>query len=207
MLLDITLRMDERLAGWPGDTAYDFQCKWRKKNGDSVNIGSIEMSIHTGTHVDAPYHFMEDGETIDAVAPEIYVGPALVVDTPKSATTFGIETLADIDLRSTPRVLFRTGAWEDHSRFPESFPVMEAGLIDYLADQGVRLVGLDVPSVDPPESKSLANHHRLGEKGIYILESLDLGGAKPGRYELIALPLKIGGADGSPVRAVLMTLD
>jgi len=88
-----------------------------------------------------------------------------------------------------------------------SFPVMEAGLIDYLADQEVRLVGLDVPSVDPPESKSLANHHRLGEKGIYILESLDLRGAKPGRYELIALPLKIGGADGSPVRAVLMTLD
>ena len=206
MFLDVTLRMDERLAGWPGDTPYDFQWKWRKKDGESVNVGSVEMSIHTGTHADAPYHFKEDGETIDAVAPEIYVGPALVVDTPKSAT-FGIETLADFDLRTTPRVLFRTGAWEDHSRFPKTFPVMELSLIDYLADQGVRLVGLDVPSVDPPQSKSLDNHHRLGEKGIYILESLDLREAAPGRYELIALPLKIGGADGSPVRAVLRNLD
>ncbi len=206
MIIDITLKVDKQLAVWPGDTPFAFQWKWKMAKGDPVNVGSVEMSIHTGTHVDAPYHFLEKGERIDEVEPEVYVGPALVVDV-RGDEVIGLGSLKDADLSETPRVLFRTGAWEDHSQFPESFPVMEEALIDYLAEQGVRLVGLDVPSVDPPESKNLANHHRLAANGIYILESLDLRKADPGLYELIALPLKIGGADGSPVRAVLRSVD
>ena len=206
MILDITLRVDKHLAVWPGDTPFAFQWKWKMSEGDSVNVGSVEMSIHTGTHVDAPYHFLEKGETTDALAPEIYIGPALVVDAPGSGI-IGIESLGNADLGPTPRVLFRTDAWQDHTRFPDTFPIMEEPLIDHLAGQGVRLVGIDLPSVDAPESESLPNHHHLAANGIYILESLDLRKAAPGRYELIALPLKLSGADGSPVRAVLRTMD
>ena len=115
----------------------------------------------------------------------------------------GATGLSSIDLSDCPRVLFRTGGWPDTTRFPETIPVMEPDLPDWLADRGVRLIGVDLPSVDPLDSKTLDNHHALGRRGITIVEGLWLDDVPDGRYELIALPLKIIGADGSPLRAVL----
>jgi arylformamidase len=106
-------------------------------------------------------------------------------------------------LSGTPRLLLRTDGWTDHSRFPESIPVLEASVPAYLHQKGVILLGLDVPSVDPIDSKDLPIHHALGSFRIAILESVDLTRVEPGVYELIALPLKIAGGDGSPVRAIL----
>ena len=100
-------------------------------------------------------------------------------------------------------MLFHTGGWPDTSRFPDAIPVMEADLPVWLADRGVRLIGVDLPSVDPLDSKTLDNHHALGRAGIVIVEGLSLADVPEGRYELMALPLKIIGADGSPLRAVL----
>ena len=117
----------------------------------------------------------------------------------------GTPTRITLSLRETPRVLFKTGGWPDSSRFPERIPVMAADVPAFLAGQGVALVGVDVPSVDPIESAELEIHHVLGRHGIGILESLDLEAVPEGVYELIALPLRLAGADGSPVRAVLLS--
>ena len=111
--------------------------------------------------------------------------------------------VADHELATTPRILFRTDTWGDPKSFPSTWPLMEPGLPTWLAKRGVRLVGLDVPSVDELTCKDMARHRQMLAAGLLILESLDLRGVEPGPYELIALPLRLLGADGSPVRAVL----
>ena len=173
--------------------------------GASVNVGAIATSVHTATHCDAPFHFTPAGATIEQLSPEVFVGPTWVVDVRDSDRNW-LPRLESLDFAGTPRVLFHTGGWPDTGRFPERIPVMEPELPDWLADRGVYLIGVDLPSVDPLDSKTLDNHHALGRRGISILEGLWLDEVTAGRYELIALPLKIVGADGSPVRAVLRML-
>lgn len=201
-IYDITRPMRASLAVWPGDTAFDFHLTATLAAGDSVNLGSVTMSVHTGTHADAPFHFQEDGAGIDRLPLEVFVGPAAVVDV-RGTEAIGPQDLASVDFSRTPRLLVRTDAWRDDTRFPETFPMIEPELPAYLKSQGVVLLGVDVPSVDPIESMALERHHALGDCGICILESLDLTGVPEGEYELIAPPLRLAGADGSPVRAVL----
>jgi arylformamidase len=201
-LFDITLTLRDALPCWPGDTPFRFALAWSKAEGATVNVGQVSTSIHIGTHVDAPFHFDDEGATIDALNLDPFLGPVLVVDV-RGRAVIRIEDLNGFDLSSTPRLLLRTDGWLDHSRFPESIPVLDEGVPSYLKDQGVILLGLDVPSVDAIDSKDLPIHHALGSFGIAILESVDLTRVEPGVYELIALPLKIGGGDGSPVRAIL----
>ena len=199
--VDISRPLAADTACWPGDVPFSFQLGWTIAAGASVNVGSIRTSVHTATHCDAPFHFDDAGAAVERLPIETFVGPALVVDV-RGAARWG-EALAGLDLRNTPRVLFHTGGWPDTSRFPDSISVMEPELPDWLADRGVRLIGVDLPSVDPLDSKTLDNHHALGRRGIVIVEGLWLADVSSGPYELIALPLRIVGADGSPVRAVL----
>jgi arylformamidase len=194
-----------KLAGWPGDAPYRFEWSCTKTCGSSVNVGQLSCSIHTGTHVDAPYHFDDAGATTEKLPLNAYFGPARVVDVAGRAL-IRRANLAGVNLEGTPRLLLRTGTWKDHTRFPETIPVLDEDVPAWLAERGVILLGLDVPSVDVLDSKTLPVHHALGRHGIAILESLDLSAVAEGVYELIALPLKIVGADGSPVRAVLRTL-
>jgi arylformamidase len=203
-LIDISRPLAVGTACWPGDVPFAFRLGWTIAGGASVNVGAIETSVHTATHCDAPFHFDDSGLTIEKLPPEVFVGPAFVVDV-RNAQSWG-ERLARLDLNGTPRVLFRTGGWPDTTRFPDSIPVMERGLRDWLADRGVRLIGVDLPSVDPLDSKTLDNHHALHRRGIAIVEGLWLENVPEGPYELIALPLKIVGADGSPLRAILRRL-
>lgn len=203
-IYDITLPMRTNLACWPGDTPYQFGWTARRTAGSSVNVGQLTMSVHTGTHTDAPFHFDDGGPTVELLPLEPYIGRARVVDV-RGRRLIGRDAVESLDLASTPRVLFRTDAWTDHSRFPAVIPVMDTGLPQWLHQQGVRLVGVDLPSVDAIDSKDLPVHHALGACGIAILESLDLGSVPAGVYELVALPLKIAGADGAPVRAILRT--
>lgn len=170
--------------------------------GAAVNVSAVMMSAHLGTHADAPYHFDDSAATIEAIPPDIYVGPAVVIDV-TGREVIRRDDLLGIDLSRAPRVLFKTNAWTDHTRFPTQIPVLAPDVPVYLQARGVVLVGLDVPSVDPIDSEDLPNHHALAACGIHILESLRLEDVPPGEYELIALPLKIVGADGAPVRAVL----
>lgn len=190
---------------WPGDTAFQYEVSWSKAESGSVNVGSLSMSTHTGTHVDAPFHFDDNGKRIIELDLELYIGPVRVVDM-IGKESIGAKDLENVDLEGFQRVLFRTLAWENSREFPEKIPFIEGDLGPYLAEKGIRLIGVDVPSVDPIDSKDLHAHHSLNENGIHILESVLLDQVEPGDYELIALPLPLVEGDGSPVRAVLRSL-
>lgn len=202
-IIDITHPHSNSLAPWPGDTPFNFQFSLTKRDGYSANVGKLTCSIHTGTHLDAPYHYNDAGATIDLLSPEIFVGPARVF-LAQGGETITRETFAGLDARATPRVLVRTNTCDDKSVFPARIPTLAPEVPAWLGAQGVKLIGLDVPSVDQVDSKTLPIHHALDAAGIIILENLDLRATAPGTYELIALPLKIAGGDGSPVRAVLI---
>jgi arylformamidase len=197
MIHDITIPMNATLAVWPGDTEFAFTTTaWGE-----VSVGAVTMSCHTGTHADAPRHFLPGGIGIAEIAPEIYVGECVVIDAVER-DELGPEIFAGLTL--PPRVLLKTLAWTDHTRFPDEVPVLTEASVAFLAERGVQLIGTDVPSVDRLRSKALPLHHALAAANIHILESLDLRKIPPGRYQLIALPLRLDGADGSPVRAVLV---
>lgn len=201
-ILDISRPVANDTAGWPGDTPYSFRLAWKMADGASVNVGSFAGSVHTATHCDAPFHYDPAGATVDHLRPDVFVGPAWVVDVRGEVNWQS--RLGHLDFTAAPRVLFRTGGWPDSTRFPDSIPVMEGSLPEWLASRGVVLVGVDVPSVDALDSKTLDNHHALGRAGVTIVEGLWLDEVSPGRYEFVGLPLKLAGADGSPLRAVLI---
>lgn len=207
MLIDISRPLFPGSPHWPGDRPTTFRLNARIADGASCNVGELSLSVHNGSHADAPFHYDDRGATIDALDPEVFVGPARVIDARgRNALTADLFAgVAERDLAATPRVLFRTDAWSDPTRFPKTWPLMDPGLPAWLAARGVRLVGLDVPSVDELTCKDMFRHRLMLAAGLLILESLDLRGVEPGSYELIALPLRIQGADGSPVRAVLRT--
>lgn len=202
---DITLPIHPRLAVWFGDTPYSKAIQCAIDDGGSVNLSSVTLSLHTGTHADAPYHYDSEGAGIEAADLSVYIGSAYLLDVTGKAT-ITIEDLAGVDLKAHPRLLLRTGGWRNHSEFPPEIPVIAPDVPDYLGERGVVLLGLDVPSVDAIDSKTLPNHHALGGNRIAILESLALEGVPEGAYELIAPPLPFEGADGSPVRALLREL-
>jgi arylformamidase len=200
---DISIPLRAGVAVWPGDAEYEHHWTMKRTDGAPVNVSQVRLSVHTGSHADAPLHFLDEGAGIDEVPLDRYFGPARVVDI-RGKALIRREDLAGIDLTVAPRVLFRTDAWTDYQRFPESIPVMKPDVPEFLAKQGVFLVGLDVPSVDVLDSKELSVHNALAARGISILESLALRGIAAGVYHLVALPLRLQGADGSPVRAILI---
>ncbi|GAB6256806.1 MULTISPECIES: arylformamidase [Peribacillus] len=203
--IDISQRLDDNVAVWPGDTPFSYKVNWSKEESGSVNVGQINMSIHTGTHIDAPFHFDDDGKRVIDLDLDLYMGNARVIHLPNK-TSIGVDELSSIDLTGVTRLLIRTDAWQDRSVFPQTIPPIQPELAAYLSEMGVRLIGLDLPSVDPLDSKELSAHHELAGHGIHILEGLVLDDIGPGNYELAALPLPLVEADGSPVRAVLKKL-
>lgn len=206
-LIDISRPIAPGMPVWPGDAATAFAFRLTLAQGEPVNVGHLQMSVHAGTHADAPYHYNDAGAKMDEVPPETYVGPARVVDV-RGQRLITPALLADHDFAGTPRVLFKSDYWTDPAVFPPAgWPELAGETPAWLAARGVKLVGLDVPSVDHLHSKDLPVHHALDRAGIVILESLDLSAVPPGVYELIALPLRLRGGDGAPVRAVLRTRD
>ena len=208
---DISRTLSNELAEWPGDEPYRFRVTSEKARGASVNLSAISMSVHNGTHADATFHFDSDGKSVDKASLQTYLGPATVVDLAQAFLDSKEKHLITIeDLRpsaeaiaATSRVLIRTGRWTDSTVFPKQIPVIAADVPAWLQKNGVKLIGLDLPSVDELDSKSLQNHHALADAGVAIIESLELSNVAPGIYNLAALPLKIAGGDGAPVRAVL----
>lgn len=201
-LYDISRPLAAGVPTWPGDTPFAYVVHWPKAESGSVNVGKLTMSIHTGTHADAPFHFDDEGRKMLELDLALYVGAARLIDV-TGKPSIGPEDLREHDLDGVTRLLLRTGSWKDSSRFPAEICYLRAELAPYLAERGVRLIGVDVPSVDPLASKELPTHHSLHRHDIHILEGLLLDHVEPGDYELIALPLPLAEADGSPVRAVL----
>lgn len=206
MIYDISLPLSRELAVWPGDCPFSARFSWEQANGASVTVGAFEMSAHAGTHTDAPFHVKPGGQKTEALSLEAYLGPATVLD----VSGHGLVTPEVIRASGLPlrrRLLLRTGAWPDRAAFPERIPVIAPETAGFLAEAGVVLLGLDVPSVDPIEDTALANHHRLIDRGIHIVESLDLGGVPEGEYLLMALPLPLVGMDAAPLRAALVDFE
>ncbi|SIS45896.1 arylformamidase [Salimicrobium flavidum] len=204
--IDISQPMNDRIATWPEDTPFSYHRSVTIEESGSVNIGDITMSVHTGTHIDAPFHFDNQGRKVLDLDVDVYIGRAKVVDC-RGYTAIGEEVFDGVDLAGVGRVLFKTGASPDPSDFPEEAPFLKPELAGFLRKKNIRLAGVDVPSVDPMDSETLEAHHALFSCGVHILENAALAEVEPGTYELCALPLALEDADGSPVRAVLKPVD
>ena len=202
-IIDISQPLKNDIPVWPGDTPFSFELNWTKEETGSVNVGQLTLSTHTGTHVDAPFHFDSDGKRILDLPLERFIGPALVVSV-ENTKEIVPTLLQNVDLNGVKKVLFKTNAWKDTKSFPPSIPCIHQDLPPFLSEKGIDLIGVDLPSVDPLDSKDLNAHHSLQENGIGILEGIVLKDVKPGYYELFALPLPLKEGDGSPVRAILI---
>ncbi|MCC3358090.1 arylformamidase [Bacillus sp. REN16] len=201
-IIDISQPLSEKTQEWPNDTPFHFELSWSIDNDSTVNVGKITTSTHIGTHIDAPYHFDNEGKKVQELELDLYVGKAKVIEI-SGKKEIGIEDLAGFELSGVKRLLIRTNSWLNRKQFPSAITSLNPEAASFLAENGIQLIGVDTPSVDQLDSKDLQAHHQLHKNGIYILEGIVLDDVEPGDYELIALPLPIEGADGSPVRAVL----
>jgi arylformamidase len=204
MIYDISIPLGERTPEWPGDTP--FSCGWtaRIAAGASVNVSTITTSPHAGTHADAPLHVRDDWPPSDELPLDIYMGPAVVCTVPGHLDVVGIEHLSGLERQpAIERLLLRTRRGVVAGRFPEMWPVLSDDALNELLGRGLRLLGVDAPSIDRRTSKTLDIHRQLFGGGAYNLENLDLRVVPDGTYELIALPLRLEGLDAAPVRAVL----
>jgi arylformamidase len=205
-LIDISPPLTAATAVWPGDTELRIDWVARMESGASCNVASLTTTPHLGAHADGPLHFRPGAPGIGALDLEPYLGPCRVVDV-TGAPVVDEAALAGLELGGARRILFKTGTFPDFLRWNTDFAYLDPGLVRRLGKLGVVLVGIDTPSVDAFDSRDLPAHHALLERGMRNLEGLDLSGAEPGDYELIALPLRLVDADSSPVRAVLRTRD
>ena len=206
MLIDISPTIHPDLPVWPGDSPVRFEHTWSIGPKCPVNVSAISLSTHTGAHVDAPFHFDANGAGIDEVPLETYIGPCRVIH---AVGARGVILPPQIEARLAgcpSRVLFRTYERAPSDRWDSDFCAIAPETVELLAASGVRLVGLDTPSLDPETSKTMDAHLAVCRHGMVILEGLVLDAVEEGDYELVALPLKLAGLDASPVRAILRGL-
>ncbi|SAK95446.1 arylformamidase [Caballeronia ptereochthonis] len=205
-LLDISPPIGTATPVWPGDTPVGIERVWRMEAGSPVNVARLTLSPHTGAHADAPLHYDEHGAPIGAVALDTYIGACRVVHCVGAAPRVLPEHVA-AHLRDIPaRILLRTYANAPLDAWDSAFSAVAPETVDLLAAHGVKLIGIDTPSLDPQDSKTMDAHKRIRAHGMAILEGLVLDAVAQGDYELIALPLKFSTLDASPVRAVLRPL-
>lgn len=205
MLYDLTPPITERLAVWPGDTPPRREVLCDLQRGDNITLSTLHTTVHLGAHADAPSHYEATGQTIDQRNLDLYLGPCQVMQVAVPRATRLTTAHLTGPVRAE-RMLFATGTFPNPEQFNADFAALDPELVRWLHRQGVRLIGIDTPSVDLFDSKDLPSHHACKECGLAILEGLVLRAVPAGRYELIALPLKLAGFDASPVRAVLRTL-
>jgi arylformamidase len=206
-IYDITRTISPSLAVWPGDIPFSFEHVLGRRAGDPINLTVLKMGAHTGSHIDAPYHYDDAGAHPAKLSLERYIGPAHVATITRQHDGIVPEDFAGHDLAGMERLLIHTWASDlSDGQWPEHYPYLTLELIDWLTVRGVILLGVDMPSVDQFEDNRLSCHHHLNRHGIAILETLTLAGVPDGVYELVALPLKLAGVCGSPVRAILRTM-
>lgn len=205
MLHDITPNITPNLSIWPGDTPPSREVLLDMANGDNLTLSTLHATVHLGAHVDGPNHYGANAPAIDERSLDLYIGPCQVihVDVPKRTRVQPGDLPGPI---RAERVLLRTGTYPDPEHFNEDFSALSPKLVDDLHGRGVRLIGIDTPSVDLFDSKDLPAHKMFLRHDMAILEGIVLTDVPEGLYELIALPLKLVGFDASPVRAILRTM-
>ncbi len=206
-LYDVTRPLSPALPVYPGDPVIELtpiaQCAW----GDGANVTRMVLSSHTGTHIDAPRHFFDEGVAVDQLDLQVLIGPARVVEVPCESHI----TVADLrlhDLQDVARVLLKTpnGLLWDRPGFQTAYHALTPEAAAWLVSCGVRLVGIDYLSVDAYEAADFPVHRRLLQAGVVIVEGLDMRAVPPGDYELYALPLRLEDGDGAPARVVLRAM-
>jgi arylformamidase len=188
-IIDVTVPLSAELPVWPGDPGFRLEFTRRIADGGRCNLSRMSLGSHAGTHVDAPYHFVADGTTVDELPLEILIGKARVVSIPVR-DAIGREHLEALDLRDDIRLLIKTRN-SGSLRQPE------------FHEDFVYLVGIDYLSIDPHPTTDHPAHHTLLEAGVVVVEGLDLSQVEPGEYDMTCLPLRVAGADGAPARVVL----
>lgn len=212
-IYDISVPISARIPTYPGDPQVEIGQWLALADGDPANVSLIRFGAHTGTHVDAPAHFIEGALKLDALPLEILIGEVLVVEIPPDRLSIAEDFVAANCPAGTPRLLFKSrnsNFWSDmQSGFQTDYTYIEPAAANRLVRQGVRLVGVDYLSVERFGSQGYETHHTLLGNGVVIVEGLDLRGISAGTYELLCLPLRIagGGGDGAPARAVLRSID
>ena len=208
-IIDISVPVLPGMPVWPGDGDFRIVPVKRMAAGDKNNLSRLDCGVHTGTHVDAPWHFLEDGNTAEQLPLNAMIGEAFVAYL-QEVDVITADTLAQLALPgSTTRLLLRTRnseLWETGvTEFRKDFVALTSDAAQWLVDQGIHLIGVDYLSVHRYGDGPLT-HQILLRAGIVIVEGLNLAGVAPGKYELICLPLRLDGADGAPARAVLRRL-
>jgi len=203
-IYDVTVPLSASVPTYPGDPRFEIEFTHRLAAGSPYNLARFSLGAHAGTHVDAPFHFLADGATVEDLPLEILMGKARVVEIP-ARDRIRREDLEALDLRDDLRILLKTrmSGQLRVPEFQEDFVHLTGDAASYLAQAGLKLVGIDYLSVDRYGTTAYEAHHALLGEGIVIVEGLDLSEVEPGEYEMVCLPLRIVGADGSPARVVL----
>jgi arylformamidase len=202
-VIDISPSLCVGIGVFPGDAAFAVSQTFTIGPDRPVNVASFSMSTHCGAHVDAPLHYDPAGASIDMLDLGDFIGPARVIDARGGGPLCGYEQIASALDGAPPRLLFKLMDRTDVLAWPSGFRALAPQAVERLALRGTRLIGVDVPSIDPETSKSLPSHMVCRQHDLRIVENLALADVMPGDYELIALPLKLRGLDAAPVRAVL----
>jgi len=193
--------------GYEGNAPMKFEFLKAMRKGDALTLPVYSLGAHSGTHIDAPMHFVRDGAPIDRVPLEPLIGPARVIEIPDSVQSIDVAELNRHDWKGAPRVLFRTRSsvrgWMRSATFHRDFAYVAPDAAQLLADAGVQLVGIDYLSAEQFGAPEPRTHRILLGKGIPIVEGLSLEGVRPGDYDVIVLPMKVAGHEGAPARAVL----
>ena len=201
MWIDITMPLHKNMPIWPGDTPFQYRLMATLEQ-DGANVGEITMSLHAGTHIDAPFHYDDFGKSIDALPIELFIGPTCIVEL-KDVKQIRLENVEKLALDGIERLFFKTKQQYDLYRFDASFTTIHPEVVRFLAEKGVKVVGTDAPSVDAVDDVTLQAHHAFREEQLYIIENLYLKDIETGMYEFIGVPLAIQGGDASPIRAVV----
>jgi arylformamidase len=203
--IDISVPIYSGMVHWPDNPPVKIERIMDLAHGDAANVSKIELGAHTGTHMDAPRHFLADGVGLDEMPLDATIGTARVINIEHPQAILPSELEAH-NLQAGERVLFRTlnskRCWKT-DQFVEDFVYISASAAQYLVERQVRTVGIDYLSVGGYVNDGVETHQILLEAGIWLIEGLNLSEVKPGTYELICLPLRVAGADGAPARAIL----
>jgi arylformamidase len=203
-LIDVTVPLDHTLATYPNNTPFTLEAIKRIARGESSNVSTLHMSAHTGTHVDSPRHFFDDGVGTEALPLEMLIGRARVIEI-TSRTGIAAEDLIKIDLSEDVRLLIKTHnsrLWSSPDFHPDYIGVTESGA-KHLISRGIKVLGVDYLSVEVFRTPGAPAHHALLGAGVIVIEGLNLADVDPGVYEMFCLPLRIVGSDGAPARVVL----
>ncbi|MFA5981998.1 MULTISPECIES: arylformamidase [Pseudomonas] len=203
---DISPPLSTATPTWPGDTPFQEERVWQFGPECPVNVGRVTLSPHTGAHVDAPLHYSADGAPIGEVSLDVYMGPCRVLHCLDSGALVQPQQLQGRVDNLPERVLLRTYPQAPLTEWDANFTAIAPQTIELLASLGVRLIGIDTPSLDPQQSKTMDSHNAVARHGMAILEGIVLDDVPEGDYELIALPLRFAHLDASPVRAILRPL-